>query len=79
LISFVLEKNNYIGGRIIETKFHSTIIKLGAGIAQEKSSNVVNLLKKLNVPYTTGSSNKTILGNHINFDINHAIILIKKK
>ena len=39
----VLEKNNYIGGRILETQFHNTTIKLGAGIAQEKSSNVINL------------------------------------
>jgi len=75
----VLEKNNYIGGRILETQFHNTTIKLGAGIAQEKSSNVINLLKKLNIKYKIVSSNKTIVGKNINFDINQAIILIKNK
>ena len=40
----VLEKNDYIGGRIKEVKFHNTIIKLGAGVSQGKNINVLNLL-----------------------------------
>lgn len=75
----VLEKNDYIGGRIKDTLFHGTTIKLGAGIAQEKSTVIINLLDKLKIPYTIGSGNKTIVGKNIDFDINKAIILIKNK
>ena len=85
----VLEKNDYIGGRIKEVKFHNTIIKLGAGVSQGKNINVLNLLKLLKVPYTTGISIKSIITNindfninHFNindFNINNAIKLIKAK
>ena len=75
----VLEKNDYIGGRIKEVTFHGEVIKLGAGISQEKNKNVLNLLNLLKIPYTTGKGNKTIIGKKIDFDINHAITLIKKK
>jgi protoporphyrinogen oxidase len=75
----VLEKNDYIGGRIKDVMFHDTLIRLGAGIAQEKSKNVINLLKVFKIKYTTSSSNKTIVGKNIDFDINQAIILIKAK
>ena len=68
----VLEKNDYIGGRMKD-------IKLGAGIGQEKNKNVLNLLNLLKIPYTIGKSNKTIIGKNIDFNINHAITLIKKK
>ena len=54
-------------------------IKLGAGIGQEKNKNVLNLLNLLKIPYTIGKSNKTIIGKNIDFNINHAITLIKKK
>ena len=75
----VLEKNDYIGGRIKEVKFHNTIIKLGAGVSQGKNINVLNLLKQLKVPYTMGSGIKSIISKDNNFDINNAIKLIKAK
>jgi len=75
----VLEKNDYIGGRIKEVKFHNTIVKLGAGVSQGKNKNVFNLLNKLKVPYTTGSSIKSIISKKNDFNINNAIKLIKAK
>ena len=74
----VLEKNNYIGGRIKDIKFHGKIIKLGAGISQEKNKNILNLLKKCKISYTIAKANKTIIGKKIDFNINYAITLIKK-
>ena len=65
----VLEKNNYIGGRIKDIKFHGKIIKLGAGISQEKNKNILNLLKKCKISYTIGKANKTIIGKKIDFNM----------
>ena len=75
----VLEKNDYIGGRMKDIIFHGETIKLGAGIGQEKNKNLLNLLKLLKIHYKVGKANKTIVGKKIDFDINHAITLIKKK
>ncbi len=45
----LLEKNDHFGGRAFEMNFHGNLIKLGAGIIAEHNTNLLSLLKKLNI------------------------------
>jgi hypothetical protein len=74
----LLEKNNYLGGRMKEQQFHGTTIQLGAGIVDETCFNMLRLLDEYNIPHE-----KTTL-QHIDkylppFDMNAMIDLIKDK
>lgn len=68
----LLEKDSIFGGRAEEVLFHNTMIKLGAGIMEATDSNILNLLKKLNI-----KTNKFISGIDsllgYSFDMNNAI------
>jgi protoporphyrinogen oxidase len=76
----ILEKNNYIGGRIKDVKFHNAIVKLGAGIGQYKNKNLLALLDKCNIKYNIAELDKRIISNkELTFDITIAIKLIKEK
>ena len=49
--TLLIEKNNYLGGRAFESKFHDKYIKHGAGIAALHNKNLLNLLNKLKIKY----------------------------
>lgn len=51
--TLLIEKNNYLGGRAIETKFHNKYIKLGAGIAAPHNKHLLQVLDKLKIEYNT--------------------------
>jgi monoamine oxidase len=57
----LLEKESYFGGRVLETKFHGTMIKLGAGIVTKDNKRVLKLIKKLKIPMSTFTSSLTSL------------------
>jgi monoamine oxidase len=57
----LLEKESYFGGRVLETKFHGTMVKLGAGIATKDNKLVLKLIKKLKIPMATFTSSLTSL------------------
>ena len=75
----ILEKNDYIGGRIKEVNFHDTLIKLGAGIGQCKNIHLLNLVKKLKIPYKVVSSMNNVLCRTSDFDMNNAVDMVKNK
>lgn len=76
--TLLLEKNNYLGGRGIETKFHNNIIKLGAGIAEPQNKHLIKLLNKLKIKYGITKSNINY-SFKITFDMKNAINKIKQK
>ena len=45
----ILEKNDYIGGRIKNIKWHNTIISLGGGVFQPSHNHILNLCKDFNL------------------------------
>lgn len=49
--TLLIEKNNNLGGRAIETKFHNKYIKLGAGIAAPHNKHLLQVLDKLKIEY----------------------------
>lgn len=57
----LLEKESYFGGRVLETKFHGTMVKLGAGIATKDNKLVLKLIKKFKIPMSTFTSSLTSL------------------
>jgi hypothetical protein len=76
--TLLLEKNDYFGGRAKDMKWHSTNIKLGAGIVEgqmhiEKNKyepmdniHLTKLIKKLNVKKVTFNSEKKVLNDDFN-------------
>lgn len=73
----LLEKNDYLGGRMKEQNFHGTTIKLGAGIIDDTCLNMINILDKYKIK--TYKSNSTHIDDHLSpkFDVNEAINQIK--
>lgn len=51
--TLLLEKNNYVGGRAIDKKFHGVIARLGAGIASPDNKHLLKLLKILKIKIDT--------------------------
>lgn len=47
----LIEKEDYLGGRILNKKFHNNIVKLGAGIVKDNNYYLLKLLKKLKIKY----------------------------
>jgi protoporphyrinogen oxidase len=71
----LLEKENDLGGRVYEMKWHGSNIKIGAGIMTEDNKHLLKLLKKLNIkPNSFYSETKSF---HKPFDMNQAIKKIK--
>jgi len=78
LNGILLEKENDLGGRALEVKFHETLIKLGAGIFTKENKHLMSLLLKLNIkPNYFYSDKYSLLG--YDFNMNNAIKLIIKK
>ena len=67
---FILEKNDYIGGRALWKNFHNSIVTMGAGVIRASDINVISLCKKLNIDLKKSES-KPILHDilKINSDI----------
>jgi len=74
----ILEKNNYIGGRIQHTTFHNTQVQLGAGVFQKYHKNVINLLKKLKLEYiSVPKNNNKLIKNYNKDEYNNIIYKLK--
>jgi hypothetical protein len=71
----LLEKNNNFGGRVFEMNFHGSLIKLGAGIMADHNTNLLALLKKLNIKVNSFKS--TVETNMKIFDMADSICKIK--
>jgi hypothetical protein len=65
----IIDKNNYIGGRIKVTDFYGSKINLGAGFFLERHNTLKNLLKELDIEYNTTASNTEFLGLNGNLKI----------
>lgn len=76
--TLLLEKNNYVGGRAIEEKFHNSKIKLGAGIGALHNKNLLYLLNKLKIKYKIYPSTINLAFN-TKFDMKKAVNMIKTK
>jgi protoporphyrinogen oxidase len=57
----LLEKESYFGGRVLETNFHGTNIKLGAGIITDDNKKILRLVKKLKIKISPFKSSLTSL------------------
>jgi len=77
--TILLESNNELGGRAIEKMFHGKLIKTGAGIVTTENIHLLNLLKSLNIKYSSNISGIEKLYNYDNFDMNNAVKLVKEK
>ena len=73
----LLEKESYFGGRVLETNFHGTIIKLGAGIITEDNKKILKLVKKFKIPINPFTSTLTTLLPK-KFDMEDAVKKITK-
>ena len=61
----IIEKNDNIGGRIQHTNFHGNVVQLGAGIIKDSQTNVLDLLKKLKLKYSTSyKDHDTLIPNY---------------
>lgn len=76
--TLLIEKNNYLGGRAIETKFHNKYIKLGAGIAAPHNKHLLPVLDKLKIEYNTYPATIDLLFD-TKFNMYNAIKKIIKK
>jgi protoporphyrinogen oxidase len=78
----LLEKNDYLGGRMKSYNFYKTNIKLGAGIADDRCLTLFKLLDKLKLKYIKYPFIKHFLfykKNNRNFNINHSVDLLDAK
>ena len=58
----LIEKEDHLGGRAQEVKFHGELIKLGAGIASVSNKNLLPLLRKLHVRTVKVRGTTTLIG-----------------
>ncbi len=58
----LIEKEDHLGGRAHEVKFHGELIKLGAGIASTTNKTLLPLLRKLNVKTVRVRGTTTLIG-----------------
>lgn len=74
----ILEKNDYIGGRIQHVNFYGNNVQLGAGVIKDYQTNVLNLLKKLNLKYNTVyTKHNKLIPNYNREEYNHILDKIK--
>lgn len=64
----IIDKNDYIGGRIKSIEFHGKTIQLGAGVIRPSQVNVLNLLKILGIEVKEMTTTPIIQGVDINID-----------
>ena len=76
--TLLVEKNNYLGGRAVQTKFHGENIKLGAGIAAPDNKYLLKLLDRYNINYNIYDA-KINLQFNTTFNMDEAIKKIIKK
>ena len=74
----ILEKNNYLGGRIEEVNFHNDKIKLGAGIAAKNNKHLLKLLDNLKIKYNTVKGDIGLINNSDYYNKQYHNKLIKK-
>jgi hypothetical protein len=75
----IIEKNDYIGGRIQHTNFHGNDVQLGAGIIKDSQTNVIDLIKKLQLKYITVYKDRnTLIPNYNKEAYNNILDKIKK-
>jgi protoporphyrinogen oxidase len=74
----LIEKEDHIGGRAHEVKFHGELIKLGAGIAATDNKTLLPLLRKLNVKTVKVRGTTTLIGIKDNI-YNHSLTIKKLK
>ena len=72
----LLERESILGGRAFEFDFYGTMVKPGAGIMEKHNKRLLRLLKKLNIK---PNEFKSKLDSTIDYDINDAVNIIKKK
>ena len=70
----LIEKEDYLGGRILNKDFHDTNIKLGAGIAKADNKHLLKLLKLLKLKYFKGEGEKKIVDPDFNREYHFRII-----
>jgi protoporphyrinogen oxidase len=58
----LIEKEDHLGGRSQEVKFHGQLIKLGAGIASLNNKTLLPLLRRLNVKTVKVRGTTTLIG-----------------
>ena len=76
----ILEKNNYIGGRMGKVNFYNTPIVFGAGIGRFKKDILLKkLLKKLNIDFDKFEIKKDYVKNFNKINILNIIDSLKKK
>jgi len=74
----IIEKNDNIGGRIQHVNFHDTNVQLGAGVIKDYQTNVLDLLKKLNLKYNKVRTNyNKLIPNYNKEEYNHILDKIK--
>lgn len=66
---FIIEKNEYIGGRALWKDFHGNRVTMGAGVIRSTDLNVIALCKKLNLELI-GFESKFNLHPELNIDQN---------
>ncbi len=74
----LIEKEDHLGGRAQEVKFHGELIKLGAGIASTTNKTLLPLLRKLNVKTVRVRGTTTLIGIKDN-TYNHNLTIKKLK
>ena len=70
----IIEKNNYIGGRILTEKWHGININIGAGVFKEDHINLINLLNELDIKYKSHKGEYKFIYNKNQEDIDLNLI-----
>ena len=72
----ILEKNDYLGGRIKSYKLNNTYIEFGAGVINGNHNKILNLIKELGLydKLQTLNSPKNFILNNTKYDNNMEII-----
>jgi len=59
----LLEKEKYLGGRVLQKHWHGFDLKLGAGIASKENKILYPLIKKLKIPHANFVSKMTFINS----------------
>lgn len=72
----LIEKEDYLGGRVLNKTFHNEKLRLGAGIAKDDNHHLMKLLKKLKIKNFRIQGEKSIIDP--NFNKTYHFEIIKK-
>jgi protoporphyrinogen oxidase len=64
----LIEKESYLGGRVLMKKWHGTDIKLGAGIGSPENETLLKLMSELSFPYKEHSGEIGFIDVNDKFD-----------